>query len=127
MNTGVSWLLNGDLNSLSISQKLKTRIEECRQSIDNGDISNFEIIYIHNLPENNHSEEALKTCAETAQRLLEQKSITVTYKEIGLIVAEEIYQKIHSEIVIEDKIFIDGRRMGNSLKNKDWNASLFTV
>lgn len=120
-------MLNGDLNSLSISQKLKIRIEECRQSIENGDISCLEIIYIHNLPENNHSEEALKTCAETAQKLLENKNIIVSHKEIGLIVAEEIYQKIHSEIVIEDKIYIDGRKMGSLIKNKDWNASLFTV
>lgn len=127
LNTGVSWLLNGDLNSLSISQKLKIRIEECRQLIDSGDISFLEILYIHNLPENNHSEEALKTCAETAQILLDKKNITVSYREIGLIAAEEIYQKIHSEIVIEDKIYIDGRKMGTSIFNKDWSASLFTV
>lgn len=127
LNTGVSWLLSGDLSSLSISSKLKIRIEECRQSIENGDISCLEILYIHNLPENNHSEEALKTCAETAQKILANKNIIVSHKEIGLIVAEEIYQKIHSEIVIEEKIYIDGRKMGSAIKNKDWDASLFTV
>lgn len=127
MNTAISWLVNGDLNSISISPKIKTRIEECRQAIEQQEISSLEILYIHNLPENNHSEEALKTCAETAKKLLEPKNISVSYKEIGLIAAEEIYQKIHSEIVIEDKIYIDGRKMGSSIKRDDWEASLFTV
>ncbi len=127
MNTAISWLVNGDLNSISISPKIKTRIEECRQAIEQQEISSLEILYIHNLPENNHSEEALKTCAETAKKLLESKNISVSYKEIGLIAAEEIYQKIHSEIVIEDKIYIDGRKMGSSIKRDDWEASLFTV
>lgn len=127
MNTAVSWLINGNLDSLTISPKLKTRIEECRQAIELQEISSLEILYIHNLPENNHSEEALKTCAETAKILLDNKGISVSYEEIGLTFAEETYQKIHSEIVIEEKIYIDGRRMGVPIKNKDWEASLFTV
>lgn len=41
MNTAISWLVNGDLNSISISPKIKTRIEECRQAIEQQEISSL--------------------------------------------------------------------------------------
>lgn len=126
INVAVSWLANGDTTAKTLSPMLKARIIEGRKAIENQQIDKIDLLFIHNRPSHLNSQEELDTCEKTANQLFSDKEISVSSKELGLPQIEKLYQHRNSQILIEDKVIVDGKKLGEH-KTADWDAYLFTV
>ncbi|WP_081687003.1 AIPR family protein [Chitinilyticum litopenaei] len=126
INTAVAWLASGDMKCQTINQRLKERISDCRDLIEQDEIEHIELIYIHNLPESINTKQELETCERNAQKLFLDKGISVTCKELGITEIESLYMERSSQILIKHKIKIDGERIGY-IQNTDWDAYIFNI
>lgn len=126
INTAIAWIANGDLSSKTLSPVLKARIKEARKAIKEDHIDKIEILFIHNKPSHLNSKEELDTCEKTALQIFSNQDIFVACKELGLSQIEGLYQHRNSQILIQDEIIVDGKKLGQHETN-DWNAYLFTV
>ncbi|MGV9859465.1 AIPR family protein [Gordonia sp. NPDC003425] len=102
LNTALSWILGADIDTLPLG--LQGRAEELRSAIDDGDIKQFHIWYVHNLPESSNVEKELKTVEQTAQRLLEQRDINIFSSEIGNSTLENLYQQAERTVIVTDSL-----------------------
>lgn len=126
INSSISWLANGNIESKTLSSVLRTRILEARKAIKEELIDKIEFLFIHNRPSHINSQEELETCEKTASQIFAAEGMTVACKEFGLTQIEGIYQHRHSQILINEDISIDGKKLGQ-LETGDWDAYLFTV
>jgi hypothetical protein len=65
LNTALTWLLTTDIDQLPDS--LKGRADELRNAINNGEIKQFYIWYVHNLPCSKNVQNELKAVENTAR------------------------------------------------------------
>lgn len=49
MNTAIAWLLSGSI--LDVPDYMREIIIECREAINNNEITLIDVVYVHNLPE----------------------------------------------------------------------------
>jgi hypothetical protein len=126
INSAISWLANGSIDAKTLSPILRARILEVRKAIKDELIERIDILFIHNRPSHINSQEELETCEKTASQIFESRGISVSCKEFGLTQIEGIYQHRHSQILINDEIFVDGKKLGQH-ETDDWDAYLFTV
>lgn len=61
LNTASAWLMSGDSNE--VPDKLKAIINDCRKAIEDGDIEQIDLLYVHNLPESVNVSKELNTAA----------------------------------------------------------------
>lgn len=126
INLSISWLINGDTEAKTLAPILRTRFLEARKAIQDELIERIEFLFIHNRPSHVNSQEELDTCEKTATQLFASQGLTVSCKELGLTQIEGIYKHRHSQILIDEKISVDGTQLGVH-ETEDWDAYLFTV
>lgn len=126
INTAIAWIANGDISSKTLSPALRARIKEARKAIKDDQIDKIEILFIHNRPSHLNSKEELDTCEKNALQIFSAQEIGVVCKELGLSQIEGLYQHRNSQILIQDEIIVDGKKLGQH-ETGDWNAYLFTV
>jgi hypothetical protein len=125
LNTAAAWLLSGNLEG--IPSPLKEIIEECRLSIENGEIEQIDLLYIHNLPESVNVSKELTTAKDHLSRgLPATKNIKVVYKELGIENIERLYTEIESSIIVKDRIPCPADIQFTESGPK-WKANILTV
>lgn len=83
LNTAAAWLFSGDLSV--VPENLRAIIQEARGAIDDGEIDQIDLLYIHNLPESVNVSRELQTTAEHLKAALkDSEAIMVTYRELGI-------------------------------------------
>lgn len=104
LNTGVSWLLSGELDQLP--DALRGAAAEVRDALEGGDVVELQLWFVHNCPESDNVATELAQAAHTADSLIKQKYPTLTVDvsaiEIGSNRLEEEYAKIQSPILVSD-------------------------
>ena len=126
LTIAASWLANGDHQAKTLNERVRARSLECRAALDSEEIQQIELLYIHNRPESLNTQEEVDTCARTAQQLFEKYQIAIACKELGLREIETLYRERSSQILVNDQIKVDGRRLG-SHETGDWDAHIYTV
>jgi len=126
LNTAGAWLVSGSLDD--IPEYLREIIKDCREAIDNDEVSIIELLYVHNLSESENCRKELETAAKHLETLLKSKSkdIEVGFQELGKSSIENLYIEKESQIIIKDPILIDSKPFHKE-KSEDWEASLFSV
>jgi hypothetical protein len=123
LNTGVSWLLSGPVETLP--EALKSAAQEARSALNDGDIREMQIWYVHNLPESVNATNELNQAAETADSIIRREfpdaNVDVTALEIGRSVLEEEYARTKVPILVADsyEFNVPG---GFEIKADGWSA-----
>ena len=104
LNTGVSWLLSGPIDTLP--QALRSAAQEARAALVNGDVREMQIWYVHNLPESVNVATELNQAAQTADSIIRRDfpgiNVDVTAIEVGRSVLEEEYARTQVPILVSD-------------------------
>lgn len=104
LNTGVSWLLSGPLDSLP--ETLRGAAEEVRDALASGEVREFQLWYVHNLPESANVETELAQAAVTADGIIRRDyaglDVDISFAEIGSGGLEEEYARTQIPILVPD-------------------------
>lgn len=123
LNTGVSWLLSGPLDGLP--ETLRSAAEEVRTALLAGTVAEFEIWYVHNLPESvnvrNELDQAVTTADGMIRREFPEASVDVAAFEIGRTGLEEDYERTQAPILVADT-FTFAVPGGFEIKAEGWSA-----
>jgi|SRR5690554_603278 len=125
LNTAGAWLISG--NTKQIPENLKSIIEDCRLAIQENEIDQIELLYVHNLPESVNVSKELVTAAKHLELALPQDSeITVVYKELGLENVEKLFLLQESSIIVQESIDCPAKIQYQE-NGPNWTASIMSV
>lgn len=122
-NTAVSWLLAGPLET--VPETLRGAAVEVRTALAAGTVSEFEIWYVHNLPESANVQRELAQAATTADAVIKrdfpEANVDVISLEIGESRLEEEYARTQAPILVDDE-FVLAVPGGFELSANGWSA-----
>jgi AIPR protein len=125
LNTASAWLISGDTNN--IPSPLKEIIQNCRQAIENGEIEQIDLLYVHNLSESVSVLKELRTAADHLTRSLpKEKGIVVFAKELGLKETEDLFSEQSSQIVIKEEIDCPAELQYEET-GPDWSSGILSI
>ncbi|WP_167517595.1 MULTISPECIES: AIPR family protein [Achromobacter] len=124
LNTAAAWLVSGDLTK--VPKELADIIRECRAAIDQGDIDQIELLYVHNLMQSKNVADELETARRHLERGFEGRNIQVTAKEIGLEECERLFVARESGILVKDEILVPAPVLFEE-QGKDWRAAVISL
>jgi len=128
LNTAVSWLLSGEIDSLPAP--LRSAAIEVRSALQNDEIRHLNLWYCHNYEESKNVQDELRRVVATADGLLRRHYtsaiVAVSEEEIGKRRLEELYSRAGNAVLVTDKFELDiegGFEAGGS----EWNAFCTSV
>ena len=123
LNTGVSWLISGPPESLP--ETLRSAAVEVREALASGAVAEFEIWYVHNLPESTNVQVELDQAVATASAMIARDfpdaHVDVTSLEVGRRSLEEEYARIQAPILVSDAFSFEIPG-GFEITAKGWSA-----
>ena len=129
LNTGISWILNRNLDELPDS--IKSHANELRHLLNENKIDSFYAWYVHNLPESENVNQEMMTVEHTIDSSLKSnypksKLKNIHSLEIGFNTIEEWYKTILTPILVDDtfEFEIPG---GYKLCEDDWEGFVTAV
>lgn len=124
MNTALAWMYSGELEK--IPEYLREIIKNCREAIDNDEISVIELVYVHNLPESDNCRKELNTIQQHHSKVFETKKIDIQVKELGRESIENMYTSKESQIIVKDMLTIEGEPLFTE-SAAGWDAYVFSI
>ena len=124
LNTAAAWLLSGDLDK--VPKDLADAIRECRTAIDQEDIDQIELLYVHNLTESKNVRDELETAHKHLERGLDGHNIQVLTKELGLEECERLFVARESGILVKDEIAVPAK-VSFEEAGPHWRAALVSL
>lgn len=121
LNTAAGWVLGRDLDD--IPELLLPQVNDLRDALLNGEVTNLEFWYIHNCKEHVEISSELKTVELTAQGYIEKfgKDISVKALEVGIDTIEKWYNYSKITIIVNDSFTFD--TLGGYITRTDqWTA-----
>lgn len=123
LNTGVSWLLAGELDKLP--DGLRSAAQEVRDALTVGDVRELQLWYVHNCHESKNVDvelaQALKTADGILKRDFPKVDVDVSAIEIGRAGLEEEYVRIQAPILVSDEYTFEVPG-GFEIFGEDWSA-----
>lgn len=104
LNTAAVWLVSGDL--AKVPADLADTIRECRAAIEQGDIDQAELLYVHNLTESKNVRDELETARKHLEKGLAGQDIQILSKEIGIEECERLFVARERGLLVKDEITI---------------------
>ena len=106
LNTALTWLLSTNLDNLS--DVLKGRADELRSAINAGEIKQFYIWYVHNLPCSKNVQDELRAVEDTARAALTRypsgQDINIFAEEICETQLDRLYMQAERTVIVTDEI-----------------------
>jgi AIPR protein len=127
LNTALTWLLLTDLDKLP--DTLKGRADELRSAINAGEIKQFYIWYVHNLPCSQNVRDELRAVEETARAALKQypgHDINIFAEEICDTQLSRLYMQAERTVIVTDEITMTVPD-AMEIKQEDWTSVVTTV
>jgi hypothetical protein len=128
LNAAITWLLSTDLDQLP--DALKGRADELRSAINAGEIKQFYIWYVHNLPCSRNVKVELEAVANAARAALTRYSsaqdINIFAEEICELQLNRFYMQAERTVIVTDKI-VTTVPDAIEIKEKDWTSVVTTV
>jgi len=104
--TALTWLLSTNLDNLS--DVLKGRADELRSAINAGEIKQFYIWYVHNLPCSKNVQDELRAFEDTARAALTRypsgQDINIFAEEICETQLDRLYMQAERTVIVTDEI-----------------------
>jgi hypothetical protein len=128
LNTALTWLLATDLDHLP--DALKGRADEVRGAINAGEIKQFFIWYVHNLPCSKNVRDELRAVEATARAALTRypsgQDINIFAEEICESQLDRLYMQAERTVIVTDEI-ITTVPDAIEIKEADWTSLVTTV
>lgn len=128
LNTALTWLLSSKLDDLPDS--LKGRADELRAAIHAGEIKQFYIWYVHNLPCSKNVRDELRAVENTARTALSRfpagQDINIFAEEICDAQLDRLYIQAERTVIVTDEI-ITTVPDAIEIKEVDWQSVITTV
>lgn len=129
LNHGIVWLLNRAIDK-DFPQRLKSHANELREAIENKEIKELYLWYVHNLPKSHNIAKELKTAEHSAKNSLN----SITYGNLVQVQATEIdrdtlnqwYNSIQTPILVSDTLSIEIDD-GFGVKGSGWEAYITSI
>ncbi|MBU1288006.1 MAG: AIPR family protein [Alphaproteobacteria bacterium] len=106
LNTALTWLLSTEISNLPGA--LKGRADELRAAISGGDIKQFYIWYVHNLPRSKNVQEELKAVESSARAALNHfpagQDINIFAEEICNESLQKLYTQAERTVIVTDEL-----------------------
>ncbi|MGZ8874732.1 MAG: AIPR family protein [Halobacteriota archaeon] len=127
LNTALTWILLNDIDQLP--DALKGRADEVRSAIEAGEIKQFYIWYVHNLPRSSNVQEELDAVANMAKTALKNyydSDINIFAEEIGAVELDRLYRQAERSIIVTDELTTQVPD-AIEIKEEDWTLVVTTV
>lgn len=128
LNTAITWLLSTDINHLP--ETLKGRADELRSAILAGEIKQFFIWFVHNLPGSKNVLDELHAVESTARAALVRyplaKDINIFAEEICDAELSRLYVQAERTVIVLDEIELSVPD-AMEIKEADWTSVITTV
>jgi hypothetical protein len=128
LNTAMTWLLSTDLDQLP--ETLKGRADELRAAITTGDVKQFYILYVHNLPCSVNVLKELSAVADNARAALARyahgQDVNIFAEEICESRLDRLYRQAERTVIVTDetKTLVPD---AIEIKEDDWTSVVTTV
>ncbi|KQR32224.1 hypothetical protein ASF91_11685 [Rhizobium sp. Leaf155] len=128
LNTALTWLLSTDIEKLP--DGLKGRADELRSAILAGELKQFYIWYVHNLPRSKNVQNELAAVESTARAALKAypsgPDINIFAEEICDAQLERLYIQAERTVVVTDEI-VTNVPDAIEINSSDWTSLVTTV
>ena len=128
LNTALTWLLSTDLDLLP--DALKGRADELRAAVDAGEIKQFYMWYVHNLPSSGNVQNELRAVENTARAALSRypsgQDINIFAEEICDAQLDRLYMQAERTVIVTDEI-ITMVPDAIEIKESDWTSVVTTM
>jgi len=128
LNTAITWLLSTDINRLP--ETLKGRADELRSAIEAGEIKQFYIWFVHNLPKSDNVGAELHAVESTARAALARypsaKDVNIFAEEICDAELARLYVQAEQTVIVTDEINLSVPD-ALEIKETDWTSVNTTV
>jgi hypothetical protein len=110
LNTAISWLLAKPINQLP--QSLVSAARDLRSALDDNELRQIHIWYVHNLPESPNCRKELDTVGHSLKSALKARFPKAELEdigsvEVGLSTLEDWYLSLETPILVTDKMTIE--------------------
>lgn len=128
LNTALTWLLSTDIDKLP--EGLKGRADELRSAISTGEVKQFYIWYVHNLPPSKNVQNELAAVEGTARAALKAypsgPDINIFAEEICDSQLERLYIQAERTVIVTDEITTNVPD-AIEINGSDWTSLVTTV
>lgn len=124
LNTAAAWLVSGDVEK--VPSDLADAIRACRAAIDQGDIKQVELLYVHNLAESKNVRDELETARKHLEKGLVPHEIQVIAKELGIEECEKLFVARESGILVKEDVVIPAEILFEET-GPNWKAGLASI
>ncbi len=128
LNTAITWLLSTDINKLP--DALKGRAEELRSAIEDGEVKQFYIWFVHNLPGSKNVLAELHAVEGTARAALAKyplgKDINIFAEEICEGELAKLYRQAERTVMVMDEFELSVPD-ALEIKETDWTSVITMV
>ena len=105
LNTAITWLLSTDIDILP--EGLRGRADELRSAVQNGEIKQLYVWYVHNLPCSSNVRDELRAVETTAKNALARfqygSEINVFSEEICQTTLDRLYAQAERTVIVTDE------------------------
>lgn len=125
LNTAAAWLFSGNLDH--VPEQMRPAIDACRIALQDGEVEQIELFYVHNLPESVNVTRELQTAADHLWKGLQSPSgLIVVGRELGQSLIETLYASRESHIEVKEKVACPAKILFNE-SGPHWRASVLSV
>ncbi|NJO66193.1 MAG: hypothetical protein HC832_00975 [Leptolyngbyaceae cyanobacterium RM1_405_57] len=111
----------------AVSDKLQPIINECRQVLQDGEIEQIDLLYVHNLPESINVSKELSTAATHLEKCLPSGlNIKVFARELGIEALERLYSAQESAIAVRETVNCPAK-IQFSEEGPSWKSAILSV
>ena len=124
LNTAIAWLTDGDI--AAFPEGLKGQIQDARDAINDGSVTQVKLIYLHNCGESKQVQEELTTAATHMASSLAAHNIAVTPYEVGNRALNRLFLNQAANIVVTEDVDCPFAVSYEETSDK-WDAAIMTV
>lgn len=124
LNCAAAWLTHGEISHFP--KALQTLVEDIRMAIVEGEISEIELIYVHNCDESKEVQQELQTASSALTSVLRDYNIIVNYKEFGNRSLSRMFMNQAANIVVTEDVECPFSIQYEE-KGRGWNSAIMTV
>lgn len=124
LNTAAAWLVSGDLSKVPVD--LADSIRECRTAIEQGDVDQVELLYVHNMMESKNVRDELDTARKHLEKGLADFEIQVSSKEVGLEECERLFVARESGILVKEDVTVPSA-ISFEEAGPNWRAGIISL
>lgn len=125
LNTAIAWLFSGNLST--VPKELRAAISDCREALNEGEISSIHVLYVHNLPESINVSRELQTVHTHLKNFLGHNlPITTIVKEFGDHQIEHLFSSQESHIAVTEEVICPSK-IAFRESGPDWETGVLSV